>query len=635
MVIIGGILIFIFINVVLFLFLSKLFKHKNSKVKNKKEHNHSINSSKAKLSFWESIKYLFLGQKYFYIIFAITNILIFIIYSYNLTLFALNVKEFSLADNLKNSYSATLLSDKFSCPSGYKYFVCGGYVLLFLALLPFIEIYIIRKIIVSWKKINKLTLLLYVPIMQVFVFIALLVLGYTPEIVFANLSRKAKNEIKKSIVFLNNPKELSKGGVVSSSENIANKIKSSSLENFTIVESNPLKGAVLSYLKIPKIGKDTLYKTIIIPYQLDTPESKKIKLSFNILLFPDNTLVVNKIDKKMIEKLVPILTNKMVKLELKSLTTSKSPNISFLNEIDYVVYQTKQEEKIKKEFESYIADLNNYIKESDTIIQTNQGVIDSYPSAKQKAQREYEEYVAKWSGWYQECKSNFGEDPYCAEGKIAFDNGIKNLEAGIRFVNKIGNTAEKNLNIQIVYKNEALKDLEIIKQNYQNFLKNPITAVLQAGVFNPPNDIFIRYYDKEHKPLTYYLNAVLHEDLHFLSFSPDYQLDTFLDEGFTDYLKLIILAKYVEPEALLLSYPHEVAIVDGLTKYFPQEKLIQSYLDQNQTSFQFLFVNAYSPLEYENFVRKGKSLSYLSLKDETLRNKYVGEIQDILKGRNK
>lgn len=601
----------------------------------KKKHKDTTKLKLNKLSFWESIKYLFLGQKYFYIIFAITSILIFIIYSYNLTLFALNVKEFSLADNLKNPYPSTLLSDKFSCSTGLEYFTCSGYALLFLALLPFIEIYVIRKIIISWKKINKLTLLLYVPVMQIFVVIALLVFTYTPEVVFSNLSRKAKNEIKKSIIVLNNPNELSKGGVVSSTENILNKIKSSSLENFTIVESNPLKGAVLSYLKIPKTGKDTLYKTIIIPYQLDASESKKIKLSFNIILFPDNTLVVNKIDKKTIEKLVPILTDKMVKSDFKSLTITKSPKISFLNEIDYVVYQTKQEEKIKKEFEGYIADSNNYIKESDIIIQANRNIINFYPSVKQVAQKEYDDYINKWSGWYQACKTDYGNDPECEAGKSTYDTSIKNLEADIRDVDENKNEAEKNLNLQIIYRNEALKDLEIIKQNYQNFLKNPITAVLQDGVFNPPNDIFIRYYDKENKPLTYYLNTVLHEDLHFLSFNPDYELDTFLDEGFTDYLKLIILAKYVEPEALLLNYPHEVAIIDGLAKYFPQEKLTQIYLDKNQTAFQFLFVKTYGVLEYEDFVRKGKSLSYLSLEDETLRNKYAGEIQDILSGKNK
>lgn len=601
----------------------------------KKKHKAIAKLNITKLSFWESIKYLFLEQKYFYIIFAITSILIFVIYSYNLTLFALNVKEFSLADNLKNPYPSTLLSDKFSCSSGLEYFTCSGYALLFLALLPFIEIYIIRKIVVSWKKINKLTLLLYVPVMQIFVFMALLVLTYTPEVVFSNLSRKAKNEIRKSIVVINNPNELSKGGVVSSTENISKKIKSSSLENFTIVESNPLKGAVLSYLKIPKTGKDTLYKTIIIPYQLDAPESKKIKLFFNILLFPDNTLVVNKIDKKTIEKLVPILTDKMVKSEFKSLANDKSPKISFLNEIDYVVYQTKQEEKIKREFEGYIYDSNSYIKESDIIIQTNRNIINFYPSNKEAAQKEYDDYISKWGGWYQSCKSELGDDPVCTDGKTTFDNAVKSLEADIRYVDENKKEVEKNLNLQIIYRNEALKDLEIIKQNYQNFLKNPITAVLQDGVFNPPNDIFIRYYDKEHKPLTYYLNTVLHEDLHFLSFSPDYELDTFLDEGFTDYLKLIILAKYVEPEALLLNYPHEVAIIDGLTKYFPQEKLTPIYLGKNQTAFQFLFVKAYGVLEYEDFIRKGKSLSYLSLKDEALRNKYVSEIQDILSGKNK
>lgn len=582
------------------------------------------------------LKLLFLSKPayFFYFVFIFLNILIFFIYFYNLTTFALNIKEFAVADAYKY-YPSTLLNDRFSCSSGNQFFLCGSEIFLFLLLVLFVEVFAVWNTIHSRKKVHKLILILYLPVMQLFAILALLVLAYTPEAVFAYLSRQAQGEIKKSISVLNNPDEINKAGVETSPEEITSKIRSSSLKNFSIAESNPLKGAVLSYLKIPKKDKDTLYRAIIIPYKLDTSAAQK-KLPFSVLLFPDNTLVVNRADKKNIERLVPVISTKMIIAEFNEEASLKNePKMSFLNEIDYVVHQTRQEEKVKKEFEDFIDYLNNYIVEADSVIRTNQSIINSYPVDKQRYQREHQEYIAKWGNWYQECKSELGNDPICESGKTTIDSNIRSIEADINSVDEYKKEAERNLSLQIVYKNDTLKDLAVAKQTYQDFLKNPVTAEFQDGVFNPPDSIYIRYYDKEYKPLTYYLNTVIHEYLHAYSYNPDFKLEPFLDEGFTDFFKLVIEAKYIEPEAILVGYPDEVSIVEEMIKHLPEEKIIQFYFDQNQTGFQKLFVETYSPLDYENFILKGKNLLYASLKDEALKKKYVDEIKAVLAGDKK
>jgi len=243
--------------------------------------------------------------------------------------------------------------------------------------------------------------------MQTFIILAFLVLGYTPEIVFASLSKRANKEITNTISILNAPEKIPKLEVVSSPNEIVDRIDSINFKNFRILEANPLRGGVLSYLKITNVKKDTLYRAISIPYELDNHEFENVKLSFNTLLFQDNTLVVNKINQQLVEKILPLLTKKMVQEEVDLLSTSKNPKIQFLNEVEYIIYQTKQEEKLKKEYEDYFANINSFISESNDIIQSNQNIINSYQTDKQQAQKDLDEYVSKYRNWYQECKRDF------------------------------------------------------------------------------------------------------------------------------------------------------------------------------------------------------------------------------------
>lgn len=579
------------------------------------------------------IKTLFLGKinYIFYSTFVLINLLIYTIYSHNLTLFALNVKQFTIADSLKY-YSSAQLSEKFNCSSGANYLFCGLDTILFITVLLLIEVFAINKFIKLRKKIKKLPLLLYLLTLQVFVISVILIFGYTPEIVLAELTKRASSEIKTSIELLNKDDERSKRGILSSTDSIVKKLEMSSLDNFHIFESSVQKEAILSFLKIRRHEKDTFYRAIVITYQLNLPEAQKIKLSSNILLFPDDTLIISKIDIKDIEKLAPILANRMVVLEFKDIIKSKpTPNILFLNEIDYVVYQTREEERIKGELRGHIAYLNNYIKESDGIIQSNQNAINSYPSNKQNAQKEYDDYISRWGNWYDTCKNQSWGDSICEEGKTTIENSIKILRGNMEMVEGNKNQAEQNLKLQILYKDQAIKDLLIVEQNYQNFLKNPITAEFQNGVFNPPERIYIRFYDKEYKPLSIYLNTLLHEYLHYYSYNNvTNNLERFLDEGITDFLRVKIASKYMEKKRVIISYIYEVSIIETLTKTISENKLVPLYIDKDSIGFQKTFVEHYSQLEYDNFILKGKSLYYTSWNYAVVKKQYAEEINKLL-----
>lgn len=600
---------------------------------------HSSITNTEKVSLKDSIKLLYFQQAIFYFIFISLNILFYFIYSHNLTIFALNAKDFLFENNPTTYLSSVILTEKFQCSSQYDYFLCREDKWIFLTILLFVEFYAIRKIIFYWKKINKLNLLIYLLFMQVFSILAFLVLGYTPDLVFSSLSKRANKEIVNTIHILNAPEKISKQEVISSPNEIASRIDNSDFINFRIVEKNPLKGALLGYLKISNKSKDTLYRAISIPYEIDSPEFENTNLTFNTLLFRDNTIVVNRINQQLVEKIVPPLTKRMIESEIKLPSTSKKPSILFLNEVEYYIYQSKQEEKIKKEFEIYFASQDSFINESNSIIQINQNIVNSYQTDKQKAQKELDEYSSKYRNWYQDCKRDFGSSQDCEGGKNIIDSSIRDLEANLRFVDENRNIAQTNLTIQLGYKNESLKELEFSKQNYNDFLNNPITAAYQDGVFNPPDKIYIRYKEITKMPLTHYLDTTLHEQFHFYSYNTENEFESFLNEGMTDYFKSNTLSKYIDKDSIELGYPYEVSIIEDLTKHFPYEKIKHLYLNKDISGFKSLFMEKYGPNDYENFIRIGRNLTYLSIKDEGLKSelkqRYLLEMENILNGNNK
>jgi len=578
------------------------------------------------------IKKLFLGKTnyIFYSAFIIINFLIYIIYSHNLTLFALNAKEFTIAEDLRY-YSSAFLSEKFNCKSATGYIFCGLDIVLFLIVLLLIEVFAVSKVVKLRKKLKKLPLTLYLLIMQIFVIVSIFILGYTPEMVLTTLAKKADNEIKASAELLNKREETSKRSILISIDNIIKKLDTSSLDNFHIFESSVQKVAILSFLRIPKKKPDTFYRSIVIAYQLNLPQIQEIKLPSNIILFDDNTLVINKLSKKDTEKLAPILADRMVVLEFKEIIGPKpTPNVLFLDETDYIVYQRREEEKIKGELRGHIEYLNNYIKKSDEIIASNQNAVNSYPSNKQKSQKEYDDYVLRWGNWYDKCKIQSGDSSNCEDGKTTIGNSIKILKENIEMVEGNKNQAEQNLKLQIQYKDEAIRNLSTVEQNYQNFLKNPITAEFQNGVFNPKDRIYIRFYDKEQRPFSIYLNTLLHEYLHYYSYSPFYNLEIFLDEGITDFLRLKIVSRYVEKKNVVISYIYEVPIVEKLTKVISVGELVPIYISKDRVGFQNKFVEHYSQLEYENFILKGKSLYYTSWNQVMVKEHYAKEINKLL-----
>lgn len=588
--------------------------------------------SKKETKFLASkIKSIFISRQdiAFYLLYFLVGLLVFCTYFNNLTAFALKTKIFTLSDSAK-FYSSDLLSEHFKCSSITDNLYCGKDLLIFLILLLFIEIFTIRKAIIFRKMINKKIIFIYLLIMQIFIFsIGIFILGYTPDLVVNSLAVKARKEIKSAIEIINNPKKISETGGTFSVDDIVKRINNSSFDNFKIYELNPLEDAVLSQLKISRTEKDSLYKSLIIPYELYySNELKKSKLDFGIIFFPDNSLIINNYRKEDAIKLVPVVANKIVSKFLKS--KSKIPRIAFLNDAEYLKYQTIEEENTKNEFQRYIFSMENSLAEIESNIQLNSNIVNSYTTNKLLTQKEYEEYVSEWKDWYLKCKKGNQSDIFCNNGEKMILENTQNLRNNIIILEDNYKLAQKYLNIQHTTRNAVKNDLESSKKNYEELLKNPVSATYSDAAFNAPNLIYVKYFDDEARSLTSYVGTAMHEYFHFYSYNPNSQdMDIFLKEGINEYLKYVSLLNYSDITVPQVYY-EEVEIVKELIKYFPEEKIIEFYLGMDQESIKQLFISKYSSTDYADFIDSGKKITFTSPEDTTLKSKYLEKIKNIL-----
>lgn len=593
---------------------------------------HIRKQSKAISWFTKTGKILFLEKKQliFYLTFICALTALTSFYIYNLITFSLSKNIFQITQ-MTNTQSTPLLLllRNFSCSASFSYLVCSVDIILLLGIALIVEVFVIIRIIFLRKTVHVFSIALYFFAMQLLAIVSLWILFIGPSIVVNILSAKADMDIQNSVIALNNSTTLHKIGTETVVDKIAEKISSSSdLKGFSITELNPTKGAVLSYLKVPKTGRDNLYNASILPYELSLAKNRNKKISSHLLLFTNNTLVINNVDRKTLEKLVSLLADKMIRTEFKK--DPMIPKISFLNDTEYNIEQKKQAEALLKKQRDYISYLQGFVSNSDNIIQKNQNIINTYQADKQNAQTEYDNYIRDYGNWYVDCKAQLGNDPLCEKGKNKIDENLNILRQNIQIVEDNKKQAEENIALQTQYKQSAIVDLAKAKQNYQEAIDNPITPELQDGVFDPPNLIFVRYYDNENKTLSFYLDTTLHEYLHFYSSSETKNLDTFLEEGITDYLKIQILSKYLEPESLTLGYPDEVEVMATLVKYLPKVMLTSYYFNKDQKGLEAWFNATYDNQAYQSFIMDGKAITYAPIGDEKTKQRYVKDMETLL-----
>ncbi|MEK7060959.1 MAG: hypothetical protein AAB931_00380, partial [Patescibacteria group bacterium] len=250
--------------------------------------------------------------------------------------------------------------------------------------------------------------------------IPILTLGFAPDIAVNSLNKRAEKDLITVIQQLENP---SKNNIESDLSEIYKKI--SNQKNLpVIIEDFPKEQAILATLHIKKDKKESLYKAAVIPYQLAySPElaQQKEKIQFQILFFPDNTLIVQSFNNEIIEKLIPVFAEKLVKSEfnkqIKQIATL--PIVNVPNEKEYLVIRKQEEEKRKNELLTYITNIKNNMSLSQSAFSKNEANI-------KDVNAEYDRYKAYGEDWARNCKRDFGDEK-CREGEQTISSNLTNL----------------------------------------------------------------------------------------------------------------------------------------------------------------------------------------------------------------
>lgn len=589
-------------------------------------------------SFKHSLKTLFFNKPafIFLVAFLLANFIFFMQYVEALKSFALLEKAFTIADAQK-VHTIDLLSNNFTCETKTTIPDCDNYINTLFILFILLESFLVYLFIKNRKIISKKILIGNSIFLQLFLVLPLIVVVYAPYRTFNILGQQANKEIINSISLLNNKENLEKSDIKYTLNTIRTKMGSE--ENLPILlEDDPKEQAILQVLGVTQNTKDSLYKVAIIPYQVYyAPEiiPQKNKIDFEVFLFPNNTLIVQSINRNLVEQLAPVLAGKLVKTKFHEYVkfVNIAPVVDAPEEKEYILIRKREDEKIKRRYEESIAYLDNYIRESAEIIQANQSIINSYPSNKQRFQKMYEDYIARLGNWYQECKSELGDEPFCEEGKSKIDNNIKILKENIEAVEADKNQAEQNLKLQTIYKNEAIGELNNVRQNYQDFLENPVTAETEGGVFLSPNTIHLKYKFAEKYPFSYYLFTATHEHLHFYSYKTkdlSNELPTFIDEGITDYLTSIVIDDFLGKQTQYIGYLNEVEIIKRFISEISEDKLKKIYFSKNEYKLEEFIDNTFPKGRYKQIKAKGNLLSLTMSTDKETQESLKRNILELL-----
>lgn len=574
----------------------------------------------------ENIKTLFYNRAFFIFsaIFLLLNLILYIHYSETIKLFAQLEKNFTLSQIIAQQLPpGEILSNEFTCETKVTIPGCDNWFnisILIFALLEGYLIYSFRK----HKIIKKKILIAYAVILQLLLIAPILAIGYAPYRTFDILGKEANKEIIKSIDLLSNRESLRTLSIEDNLSVISKKIKS---ENKlpTFIEDDPKEQSVLQILGIKQNKKDSLYKVLIIPsqaYYAKEVSLEKNKIKFELLLFPDNTLIVGSINTNLLKELTPVLADKIIKTKLDKyvLNVKTSPVFDVPSEEEYSIIRKQEEERFGNSLLAYIQKVKDNIALNRSALSENETNII-------EINKEHDRYKAYGQGWLADCKSYWGAGhKNCIEGEQKINSELQSLLDAKRI------SGENIKNIKI-YIEEGQGYLYLAQKNYEDFLKNPNIPENEDGVFVPlSNLIHLKYKPSSSYPFSQYLATTVHEYLHFYSYNTSSrysELPKFLDEGITELLTLVSVENFLNKQ-VGISYPNQVEIVRRVEQLITGGELKNVYFSKNENNLRKILGDSLSNGAYDILIERGNLLFTTSDKDKETQESLKKQIYGLL-----
>lgn len=374
---------------------------------------------------------------------------------------------------------------------------------------------------------------------------------------------------------------------------------------------------VINFLDIKEA--DTFYRAIVVPFVVRQEEN--INIPHNIILFPNNKIAIsNKTSISELDMILSVISNKsVIESPLSSHVSSKrEPEISLLDESEYNEMENEKLEIKEKQFEAYVNAVLRDINENNKYIKNTKNALLNLKNEKSS-------YEGRVRPLLNQCISKYGASD-CQEPTQIVESAISDYDSEIRQV-------ESYLSEARTYVPLLNREYSLSKNAYDQFLKYPILPELQSGIFEPPNNIFIKYNDGRDgikiNPSNYYY-TLMHELIHYYSYSLKDNTPPFIEEGITDLLALQVGGHYANPIEKIDGYPEEIQIASKIFEILGTENATKLFFMKSQGNWQTELDNVCGKGCYKKLEKIGNQLTYTKADDIETRSILLTEALDIL-----
>lgn len=423
-----------------------------------------------------------------------------------------------------------------------------------------------------------------------------------------------------SLIINKNPTLL---GISSNVEQIYNKIEYTSIAPTIISGDQDYITSIIAIAKVSS-GTDSFYGDVVlsnIPKVLIIPVKKDVP---NLLLL-DNSLIVNKINLNDLQKLSPLIGKLVLENYFSTRSIKAYPKINVLDEKGYKVFRKEDaEQKIAKiiseseKMEDSIASVSADIDETNEEIEINK---DSLFSILEERDDEYNACLNE--GTYDESNNFIPENTRndCQPILDRWENQYVNEE-------NTGKTLSKNLED---YQNK-LKTYEYwdnffkAQEELSDFSAENIPSEL--GLFIPDNQLKVVLLKTDGKDVPYYFTTLIHEYLHYASYTPGKRLESsFFEEGLTEYFARQAIKGSMNVE-INQGYPIAYKIIKQITNRIPEVDLEDIYFSKDQEKLEETLDLAYGDDFYKENIIFFETLMYVGDNDDALEiaNKIIENI---------
>lgn len=413
-----------------------------------------------------------------------------------------------------------------------------------------------------------------------------------------------------SILMNKNPATL---GVKTYTKDIHSSINENASVPNIIVSNNNSKNNVIALAKASS-GNNNFYGEIIlsnIPKIIIIP----IKNELSNLLLLDNSLIINKVNITDIEKISPEIGYLMLKNNFPLRDIKKYPNVSVMDENEYLVFRKKDAQQ----------KINKIISESEKM----EDSVSSISASITQTQLDIEVNKRNQLGILEERDKEFNdclsEGKYGEKNKFIPNNTKQDCQP---IIDKWESQyiAEENLGKELAKKIDDDQKALKVYEYYDSFFKaqKKLTDFSvenipgELGVFIPENKVKVVLLGSDNQAVIDYFVTLAHEYLHYASYTPGKRLESsFFEEGLSEYFARQTIKSSMKINTNI-GYPIANKIIEEITKKIPEADLADIYFAKDQALLEDTLNLIYGEGFYENNIVLFESLMYSADEDQAL-----------------